>query len=146
MGLGVGILVGGVVVGSGGVTIVVGMVVTCDGWGRDGLGVIVGVAGVGTAPGGETVPVTGGGEGIAMLTAGGGETGAPLVTGAVVVAVPGAIVGVEGVAAGAEDAGMNPPETVTVVGCVVTAGEAVACGPAGPVPGAPADSLPVGDG
>lgn len=95
---------------------VVGIVVTGDGWGMDRLGVIVGVAGVGTVPGGETVPVTGGGEGTGMLTAGGGETGAAPVIGAVVVGVPYAVVEVEGVTADAAGAGVNPPEDVPVVG------------------------------
>ena len=140
-------VVGGVVVGRGGVTIVVGVRVPGDGWGIVGLGVTVGVPGVGTT-GGETVPVTGGGEGTGMLTAGGGETGAAAVVGAAVVVIPGADGRVEGVVTGVTGAGINPPKEVPAVGCGVAAvpGMAVLAGPGCHVPGIPADSLPVSTG
>lgn len=130
------------VVGRGGVTIVVGIRVTGDGRGSEGLGVTVGVPGVGTT-GGETVPVNGGGEGTGMLTAGGGETGA-----APVVVVPGAAGRVAGVVTGTAGAGINPPETVPPVGCRVAAvsGTVVVPGTGCPVPSTPDDSLPVSSG
>jgi hypothetical protein len=120
--LGVGIVVAGVVVGSGGVIIVVGTAVPGDGWGSEGLGVTEGVAGEGTIPGGETVPVTGGGEGTGMLTAGRGENGAAAVRGMDVVGravgiIPGVVgAGVERV--GEEVvAGVRPGEPVPATGC-----------------------------
>ncbi len=135
----------GVIVGSGGVTNVVGIVVTGDGRGWVGLGVIVGVPGVGTLPGGETVPVTGGGEGTGILTAGGGENGAAAVTGAAVV-VPDTAGRVAGVGDGEAGAGVNPADTFPADGWDVTAVPVVAvvAGIVCACPGAPADALPVG--
>ena len=141
-------VVGGVVVGRGGVTIVVCVRVPGDGCGMVGLGVTVGVPGVGTTPGGETVPLTVGGEGTGMLTAGGGETGAAAVVGTMVVVVPGEAGRVEGVVTGVTGAGINPPNEVPSVGCGVAAvpGMAVLAGSGCHVPGIPADSLPVSTG
>lgn len=64
------------VFGSGGVIIVVGIMVPGDGCGREGLGVTRGVGGV-DITGGETVPVSGGGEGTGTLTCAGGTSGTP---------------------------------------------------------------------
>lgn len=73
---GTGIVVGGVVAGSGGVIIVVGIMVPGDGCGREGVAVPGGVAGV-EITGRETVPAAGGGEGTGMLTCAGGANGIP---------------------------------------------------------------------
>jgi hypothetical protein len=76
VGLGVGMETEGEVVGSGGVTRVVGRKVGGDGCGSPGLGVGTGVPGVGTT-GGENVPVSDGGEGMGILTCCGCVKGDP---------------------------------------------------------------------
>jgi len=138
VGVGVGIVVGMVVDGSGGVTMVVGRSVCGDGSGSGGVAVTMGVAGVGAA-GGETVPVSDGGMGTGILTPGRGVPGAAVVG----AGDPAGAGSVTGVVTGTAVTGTEVPDIFWTTPGVIT--DPVCPGDAGTgcaVPGIPADSLP----
>lgn len=143
VGVGVGTVVGMGVEGRGGVVIVVGVSVWGDGAGSGGLAVTEGVPGEGAA-GGETVPVTEGGTGTTILTAGMKGNGAAAVAGAGTGGDPAGPSRVAGVGTGTAVPGANVPEIFCSNPGVVTVpsvpGDA---GTGSSVPCIPADSLPI---